>query len=103
MALKYPNLDCHAMRREAWVWCFLAVHTTLQNSFLSVVRRGVYHGLDLVKGQEWGVEDSIVAIRAERVVVNHFLSSVGEGGGGAGVDSISSLAERILMGSAAGL
>ena len=60
------------------------VSVALLYSFLSAVRRGVHHGLDLGEGRDRGVTSSRVAIRESREEKNHSLIWAGEGLAGAG-------------------
>jgi len=84
MALKYPSLNCLAIRKESWVWSFLALRVAVVNPLGRMVRRGVHQGLDLEKGRERGVEVAIVEVRTEQAEENQRSTGLWEGDVGVG-------------------
>jgi len=84
MALQYPSFDYLAIRKVSEVRRSLAERVAFENSWRSVVRRGVHQGLDLRQAQERGGMPSFFGVRAVRPDENQWSSWLGEGVSGRG-------------------
>lgn len=80
MALQYPSFDYLAIRKVSEVRRSLAERVAFENSWRSVVRRGVHQGLDHAEGREGGAYLSIVGVRMLRAEEEPEVELAGPGG-----------------------